>query len=158
MSMSPYSRMNTNDSRNGLKKLKRLVKRLAHKKSSVSWQSPHRKSRFIKFKDKISSNHIDTDQTAHRASCVCCDRLPWRLISSMANRHHSARYWRKVELPVHPSTAQHERRWKAKDHVRLDQDQGCRASLLESGLQESRCRPEQAVGARHLLDRGYDLY
>lgn len=57
----------------------------------------------------------------------------------------SSRVGREVELPVHPSTSQHQRRWQAEDHVRLDQNQGCRSSLLQLGLQESRCGSQQAV-------------
>lgn len=57
----------------------------------------------------------------------------------------SARLRREVELPVHPPSPQHQRRWQAKNHVRLNQDQGCRPPILEPGLQKSRRRPQQAV-------------
>lgn len=59
--------------------------------------------------------------------------------------HHSARLRREVELPVHSPSSQHQRRWQAKDHVRFDQDKGCWASILQLGVQESRCGPQQAV-------------
>jgi hypothetical protein len=63
----------------------------------------------------------------------------------MLTNDYSSRQRREVELPVHSPSPQYQRRWKAEDHVRLDQDQGCRAPLLQLGLQEGRCRLEQAV-------------
>lgn len=33
-------------------------------------------------------------------------------------------------IPAHPSSAEHQRRWQAQDHVRLDRDQGCWSPLL----------------------------
>lgn len=53
--------------------------------------------------------------------------------------NYSARIRREVELPVHYPFAQHQRRWQAENHVRLDQDQGCWSSLLQLGLQKGRC-------------------
>ncbi|KAK3075319.1 hypothetical protein LTS18_014061, partial [Coniosporium uncinatum] len=50
-----------------------------------------------------------------------------------------SRYWREVELPVHPASVEHQRRWQAEGHVRLDEDQGCWTSLQQLGLQEGRC-------------------
>lgn len=46
---------------------------------------------------------------------------------------------------VHPSSSQYQCRWKAEDYVRSDQNKGCRSSILQPSLQESRCRLEQAV-------------
>jgi len=44
----------------------------------------------------------------------------------------------------------HRRRLQAEGHVRLDQYQECRSPLLQPGIQEGRCRLEQAV-CTHLL-------
>src|SRR5215471_12991241 len=57
---------------------------------------------------------------------------------------HSARVWREDELPVHPSSSRYQCRWQAEDHVRFDQDQGGWSQILQPGLQEGRCRSNQA--------------
>jgi hypothetical protein len=46
---------------------------------------------------------------------------------------------------IDPPFAQHERRRKAKSHVRIDKDKGCWSSIQQLGLQEGRCRSQQAV-------------
>ena len=58
---------------------------------------------------------------------------------------NSASLWREVELSVHPASPQHQRRWQAEDHVRSNQNQGCRSPLLQSRVQEGRRGLEQAV-------------
>ncbi len=50
------------------------------------------------------------------------------------------------------ASSEHQRRWQAEGYVRLDQDQGCRSPILQPGLQEGRCRPEQAV-RQHFFSR-----
>jgi len=52
-----------------------------------------------------------------------------------------------LSLPTaHSSFAEHQRRWKAKDHVRVNGDQGCWSSLFKLSMQEGRRRFEQTVG------------
>merc|ERR1712000_723780 len=51
--------------------------------------------------------------------------------------HHVARLRGEDELPVHLASVEHQRRWQAKGHVRLDQDQGCRPPLLQLGLKKA---------------------
>ena len=58
---------------------------------------------------------------------------------TMTTTMHSSRNGREEQLPIHPPSPQHKRRWQAESHVRPDEDQGCRTSLLESGVQEGRC-------------------
>lgn len=55
-----------------------------------------------------------------------------------------------VELPVHPSSAQHQRRRQAEGCLCPYQDQGCRSPLLQPRLQEGRCRSRQACRRAHL--------
>lgn len=48
-------------------------------------------------------------------------------------------------FPAYSSCFEHQRRWKAKDHVRPYLDQRYRAPLLKHRLQEGRRRHEQKV-------------
>merc|ERR1711939_152465 len=62
--------------------------------------------------------------------------------------HHVSRQRREVELPVHPSSSQHQRRWQTEDHVRPDPDQGCRSPLLQDYWQKRsyrRCQQEEGL-------------
>ena len=116
--------------------------------------------RRLKLKSRTSTTDIDICSTEHRTSCVSAALLLSAILRTLfsamiTNRCHSSRYWRKVELPVHPSTPQHQRRWKAENHVRFNQDQGCRSSILQFGLQKGRCRLEQAVGFLNTLAMPY---
>ena len=98
---------------------------------------------------------IDNHHAAHCPSCVSTERaIPlrpeedneaMRQSRSVADFFYSACLGREVELPVHPSSPQYQCRRQAKDHVRSHQDKGCRTPILQLGVQESRCRLEQAV-------------
>lgn len=52
---------------------------------------------------------------------------------------------RQRGFPAHSASAEHQRGWQEKDHVRPHFHQGCRAPLRQHRLQEGRRRHEQEV-------------